>query len=250
MRIGKLSIDKGSFVCRHFPTKTMSDRLYIAYYRVSTEEQGAGGHSLDAQRAAVQRYLEAHGGHLASEYTEVESGKKNNRPELQAAIQECRRHRVTLLIAKLDRLARNVHFITGLIESRVDFVCCDNPHANKVMIQMLAVFAEFERDRISERTKEGLAAAKAKGVELGKNGKHVLAPQNKAKADAFALSMVPIIEGLQAEGYTSIRKLMEALNARQIPTATESGRWHIRNVELLLKRIKGLQHSELVNPST
>ena len=219
----------------------MSDRIYIAYYRVSTEEQGAGGHGLDAQRAAVQRYLEAHGGHLVSEYTEVESGKKNNRPELQAAIQECRRRRVTLLIAKLDRLARNVHFITGLIESRVDFVCCDNPHANKVMIQMLAVFAEFERDRISERTKEGLAAAKAKGVKLGNPDLEIINRRRRAEADAFALSMMPIIEELRAEGYTSIRKLVDVLNARQIATATESGRWHIRNVELLLKRIEKLQ---------
>ncbi len=219
----------------------MPDRQYIAYYRVSTEEQGTGGHGLDAQRAAVQRYLGAHGGELIGEYTEIESGKKNNRPELQASIQECRRCRVTLLIAKLDRLARNVHFITGLIESKVDFVCCDNPHANKVMIQMLAVFAEFERDRISERTKEGLAAAKAKGIKLGNPDLEKLNQRHRAEADVFALSMIPTIEELQAEGHTTVRKLTDALNARQIATPTESGRWHIRNVELLLKRIERLQ---------
>ena len=219
----------------------MSDRQYIAYYRVSTEEQGTSGHGLDAQRAAVQRYLEAHGGHLAQEYTEVESGKKNNRPELTAAIDECRRQRATLLIAKLDRLARNVYFISGLIESRVDFVCCDNPHANKVMIQMLAVFAEFERDRISERTKEGLAAARAKGVKLGNPNLDELNGHHRSKADLFALSMMPVIDDLKAEGYTSVRKLTDALNARQIATAREGARWHTRTVQLLLKRLERLQ---------
>ncbi len=180
----------------------------------------------------------------AQEYTEVESGKKNNRPKLTDAIGECRREKATLLIAKLDRLARNVYFISGLIESRVDFVCCDNPHANKVMIQMLAVFAEFERDRISERTKEGLAAAKAKGVKLGNPDLETLNRRHRAEADVFARSIMPIIEELRAEGYTSIRKLVEALNARQIATPTKSGRWHIRSVQLLLKRIQRLQKSE------
>ncbi len=228
----------------------MPDRQYIAYYRVSTEEQGKDGHGLDAQRNAVERYLEAHGGHLASEYTEVESGKKNDRPELTTAINECRRQRATLLIAKLDRLARNVYFISGLIESKVDFVCCDNPHANKVMIQMLAVFAEFERDRISERTKEGLAAAKAKGVKLGNPDLGKLNQRHRAKADVFALSLVPTIDDLRAEGHTTVRKLTDALNARQIATATEGGRWHIRSVQLLLKRIQRLQESESLSSTT
>ncbi len=228
----------------------MPDRQYIAYYRVSTEEQGTGGHGLDAQRAVVQRYLGAHGGELIGEYTEIESGKKNNRPELQASIQECRRCRVTLLIAKLDRLARNVHFITGLIESKVDFVCCDNPHANKVMIQMLAVFAEFERDRISERTKEGLAAAKVKGIKLGNPDLETLNRRHRAEADVFALSLMSIIDDLRAEGYTTVRKLTDALNARQIATVTEGGRWHIRSVQLLLKRIQRLQESESLSSTT
>ncbi len=242
-------LGKPSFTYIQNHQKHMPDRQYIAYYRVSTKDQQEDGHGLDAQRAAVQRYLEAHGGHLVNEYTEVESGKKNDRPELTTAIKECQRQRATLLIAKLDRLARNVYFISGLIESKVDFVCCDNPHANKVMIQMLAVFAEFERDRISERTREGLAAAKAKGVELGKNGKYILAPQNKAKADAFALSLMPTIDDLRAEGHTTVRKLTDALNARQIATVTEGG-WHIRSVQLLLKRIQRLQESESLSSTT
>ena len=228
----------------------MPDRQYIAYYRVSTEEQGKDGHGLDAQRNAVERYLEAHGGHLASEYTEIESGKKSDRPELGSAIGECRQRRATLLIAKLDRLARNVHFITGLIESKVDFVCCDNPHANKVMIQMLAVFAEFERDRISERTKEGLAAAKVKGIKLGNPDLGKLNQRHRAEADVFALSLMSIIDDLRAEGHTTVRKLTDALNARQVATATEGGRWHIRSVQLLLKRIQRLQKSESPIPQT
>ena len=108
------------------------------------------------------------------------------------------------------------------------------------MIQMLAVFAEFERDRISERTKEGLAAAKVKGIKLGNPDLETLNRRHRAEADVFALSMMPIIEELRAEGYTSIRKLVDALSARQVATSTESGRWHIRNVELLLKRIERL----------
>ena len=228
----------------------MPDRQYIAYYRVSTEEQGKVGHGLDAQRSTVQRYLEAHGGTLIGEYTETESGKKNNRPELQAAIQECRHKKATLLIAKLDRLSRNVYFISGLMESKVDFVCCDNPHANKVMIQMLAVFAEFERDRISERTKEGLAAAKAKGVKLGNPDLETLNRRHRSEADTFALSMISTIDHLRAEGHTTIRKLTDALNARRIATATEGGCWHIRSVQLLLRRIQRLQGSESLTPTT
>ena len=104
------------------------------------------------------------GSQLIEEFTEVESGKKKNRPELTKAIQLCKRQKATLIIAKLDRLARNVHFISGLMESRVEFVACDNPHANRLMVHMLAAFAEHEREMISQRTKEGLRAAKARGT--------------------------------------------------------------------------------------
>ena len=218
----------------------MTDRQFIAYYRVSTRQQGQSGLGLDAQKEAVRCYLEAHNGILIEEYTEVESGKSHkNRPELQAALRQCKRKRATLLIAKLDRLARNVHFISGLLESRVDFVSCDNPHANKVMIQFLAVFAEFERDRISQRTKEGLAAAKARGVVLGQNG-HKLAKQNKSRADRFAQAIAPVIEDVKADGHETIRAITQELNRRQIPTATEGAKWHLGTVQLLLKRIERL----------
>ncbi len=138
----------------------------LAYYRVSTDRQGASGLGLEAQRAAVLRHIAP--AVLLAEYTEIESGKKHsNRPQLLAALQECRRRKATLVIAKLDRLGRNVAFISALMESGVDFVCCDNPHANRLMLHMLAAFAEHEREQISQRTKAALAAAKARGVRLG-----------------------------------------------------------------------------------
>ena len=222
----------------------MSDRQYIAYYRVSTEEQGKLGHGLDAQRSTVQRYLEAHSGELIGEHTEVESGKRDiNRPKLHAALAECRRRRSTLIIATLDRLARNVYFISGLMESRVPFVAADMPTASPFEIHIRAAMAEEERRKISQRTKEGLAAAKAKGVKLGNPDLGKLNQHHRAEADTFAWSLMPTIDDLRAEGHTTVRKLTDALNASQVPTATEGGRWHIRSVQLLLKRIQRLQHS-------
>jgi DNA invertase Pin-like site-specific DNA recombinase len=140
--------------------------MFIAYYRVSTDRQRARDLGLEAQRAAVLHQIAA--GQLAAEYIETETGKKHaDRPQLLAALQECRSKKATLVIAKLDRLARNVAFISALIESGADFVCCDNPHANRLMLHMLAAFAEHEREQISQLTKAALAAAKRRGVELG-----------------------------------------------------------------------------------
>ena len=139
----------------------------ISYLRVSLEKQGVSGLGMEAQRDAVMRYVAAHGSLLA-EYTEVESGKRHkNRPQLLAALEHCKKARATLLIAKLDRLSRNVAFISQLLESDVQFVCCDNPHATKTMLRILAVFAQHEREQISERTIAALKAAKARGVKLG-----------------------------------------------------------------------------------
>ena len=228
----------------------MPDRQYIAYYRVSTEEQGKDGHGLDAQRRAVQSYLRAHGGELTGEYTEIESGKKNNRPELQTAIKACRRGKVTLLIAKLDRLGRNVAFIATLMDSKVEFVCCDNPHANELMIHILAAFAQHERKQISKRTKEGLAAAKAKGVQLGNPRIHEVNQPRQEEADRFALRMIPVIEEIKAAGHTTRRAIADELNRRSIPTAKEGKRWFPNTVQLLLKRIQRLQESESLTSTT
>ena len=123
---------------------------------------------LEAQRAAVAKYLAAQGrGHLVVEHTEIESGKKNDRPKLAAAIADCKRHKATLIIAKLDRLARNVAFISNLMESASDFVACDMPHANRLTIHILAAIAEHEREMISARTKAALEQVKARGTKLG-----------------------------------------------------------------------------------
>ena len=133
----------------------------VAYYRVSTAKQGASGLGLDAQRAAVAAWTAANGAAVLAGYTEVESGKRADRPELIKALAHAKRSKATLVIAKLDRLSRNVHFLSGLMESGVDFIACDNPHANKLTIHILAAVAEDEAKRISERTKAALAAYKA-----------------------------------------------------------------------------------------
>jgi DNA invertase Pin-like site-specific DNA recombinase len=143
---------------------------FVAYYRVSTCRQAGSGLGLDAQRSAVKCHLSGEAGTLLGEYTEIESGKRSDRPQLAAALAACKLHKATLIIAKLDRLARNVAFIAGLMESGVEFVAADNPHASKLMLHMLAAFAEHEREQISLRTKAALNAAKDRGVILGKQG--------------------------------------------------------------------------------
>ena len=142
-------------------------KYYIAYLRVSTDKQGEQGHGINAQRQAIANYLVACGGELLEEYVEVESGKKNERPALQKAISRCKLSRATLIIAKLDRLSRNLAFIANLMDAGIDFIACDNPFANKLTIHILAAIAEHEREMISRRTREALAAAKAKGITLG-----------------------------------------------------------------------------------
>ena len=221
----------------------------IAYYRVSTKrqlkdrpEQDPGevtGLGLEAQQEAVQRYAAGQGYQVVAAYKEVESGRKKNRPALLAALAHCRKERATLIIAKLDRLGRNVAFISNLMESRVDFKAVDNPHATRVMLHMLAAFAEHEAEQIGTRTKEALAAAKRRGATLGKHGRDVLSRQNREAADTFALAMRPVIEGLKAEGFTTVRAIRDELNARKISTYRNDGqKWHIPNVYALLKRIE------------
>ena len=139
---------------------------FVAYYRVSTDRQGASGLGLDAQRQAVA--CQVNGGQLVAEFTEIESGRRHtNRPQLLAALEECRKRRATLLIARLDRLARNVAFIANLMESSADFIACDMPQANRLTIHILAAVAEHEREMISQRTKAALAEAKRRGTILG-----------------------------------------------------------------------------------
>lgn len=139
---------------------------YIAYYRVSTQKQGISGLGLEAQRSDVNKFL-SRGGKLISEYQDIESGKKNDRPNLIRAIAECKKQGATLLIAKLDRLSRNASFILTLRDSKVDFVCCDMPDANSLTIGIMAILAQDERERTSQRTKAALAELRRRGVKLG-----------------------------------------------------------------------------------
>ena len=203
---------------------------YIAYYRVSTQRQGQSGLGLEAQRAAVAGY------NIAAEYTEIESGKKSQRPQLAAALAEAKRTGATLLIAKLDRLARNVHFITCLLEAGVPILCADMPEADRTFLQMAAVFAEWEGRRISERTKAALAAAKQRGTRLGspdpaKGGSATAGIRRDATAKVAPQAM-PIITALRAAGQ-SLRAIASALNTADIPTAM-GGKWHASSVRNLI----------------
>lgn len=227
------------FLILHSGTTTMATS-YIAYYRVSTDKQGKSGLGLEAQQQSVSNYVQMVGGTLIKAYTEIESGKRNQRPELAVALKACKKQKATLIIAKLDRLARNVHFISGLMESNVDFIATDNPHANRLMIHLLAAFAEHEREQISQRTKDALAAAKRRGVTLGRNGREILAPENRRKADTFAANLKATIEAIKLEGHQTVRAIVAELNRRAIPTARPGARWQIANTHALLKRIEKL----------
>src|SRR4051795_3734033 len=145
----------------------MASGKWVAYYRVSTQKQGASGLGLEAQREAVAGHLDGGNWQLAAEFTEIESGRKNDRPELAKALATCRRIGATLIIAKLDRLARNVAFVSNLMESGVEFVAVAFPTANRLTIHILAAVAEHEAAMTSTRTKAALAAAKARGTRFG-----------------------------------------------------------------------------------
>lgn len=216
----------------------MAQGRFVAYYRVSTQQQGRSGLGLEAQQEAVRRYLNGGAWELVGAYTEVESGRKVDRPQLVAALVECKRQGATLIVAKLDRLARNVHFVSGLIESGVDFVAADMPQANKTMIQMHAVMAEWERDQISKRTKDALAAAKARGVKLGTAGAANLRPmleRRKAAADQYANKMRGVLLGLKARGLSQ-RAIADELNTLGI-APPRGGSWHLATVQRVMSRL-------------
>lgn len=211
----------------------------VAYYRVSTDQQGRSGLGIESQQEAVRLFAEREGYQVTTHYTEIESGKKNKRPELLAALDQCRKKKATLIIAKLDRLGRNVAFIANLMESRVQFKAVDNPHADELMIHLLAAFAQHERKQISTRTKDALQAAIRRGKKLGRHGKEVLSWQNREAADEFAERMRPIITHIEEQGMTTIRAIRDELNQRKIPTFRSQGEiWHIPTVHRLVRRMR------------
>jgi DNA invertase Pin-like site-specific DNA recombinase len=210
---------------------------FVAYYRVSTKRQGATGLGLDAQRRSVSDFL--NGGTLLDEFTDIESGRKDDRPRLAQAIALAKRQKATLVIAKLDRLSRRLSFVAKLMESGVRFVAVDNPSANELTIHILAAVAEAERKAISERTKSALAAAKRRGVVLGnpalRQARKGALKAAQAAADQFAGNVTPVIRGIQSRGVTSLRGIAEALNARGLKTR-RGGLWTAVAVSRVVER--------------
>ena len=223
----------------------------VAYYRVSTKKQGESGLGLEGQQSAVADYVRQHG-ELIAEYIEVETGKSKDRPELLKAIAHARRGKAQLVVAKLDRLARNVAFTSALMEAKVDFVACDNPHANKFTIHILAAVAEYEAEQISQRTKAALAAAKQRGVKLGsarlghwkgredkrqaglRKARTAAAKAHKVAFDDEYADLFASVKELRASGH-SLQSIANELN-RQGHTTRRAKLWNRMQVSRVLSR--------------
>lgn len=216
---------------------------YVAYYRVSTQKQGASGLGLEAQQAAVGRFLRD-GDTIIASFKEVESGKRNNRHELTRALKLCRLHRATMIIANLSRLSRNVAFLASLLEGDIAIVACDMPSADRTMLQFMSVIAEHESRACSARTKAALAQARQRGVQLGGwKGRHFTA-QDRANAKAAlrtqanerSSALAPVLAELRSLGIATTPAIAAELNQRAIPTP-RGGRWHAASVARLVHRL-------------
>jgi len=211
---------------------------YIAYYRVSTERQGASGLGLEAQQAAVKQYADG----IIHSFTEIESGKIDERPQLQAAIAMCKATGAALLIAKIDRLSRQAAFLLTLRDSGVQIVAADMPHAGTLEFGIRAVVAQHEREEISRRTKAALQAAKARGVRLGSTDQASLSQAGceavKASADALAQRVYPIIQDIMSAGIQSLRDIAQALTSRGIKTARGNTSWQASQVRNIIIRME------------
>jgi DNA invertase Pin-like site-specific DNA recombinase len=220
----------------------------VAYYRVSTERQGRSGLGLEAQRLAVEQFARQHGARVLESFTEVESGKRDDRPELARALVLAKVTGATLVIAKLDRLSRDAAFLLTLQKTGTRFVAADLPNADETTVGVLAIVAQRERDATSKRTKEALAAAKARGTKLGNpNGAAALRRADKgnsaavaavkARADQQAHRLAEIVDHLRSEGATSLGAIAAALNAREVLTP-RGKQWHKASVRNLLARLE------------
>ncbi|QIQ87074.1 recombinase family protein [Erythrobacter sp.] len=219
----------------------------VAYYRVSTAEQGRSGLGIEAQRQAVRQLCEARGWEVIDERTEVESGKTSNRPQLAAALHHAKVTGATLVVAKLDRLSRSVAFLSALQDSGAKFVAADMPEANDLTVHIMAAVAQAEREAISKRTKDALRAAKAAGRKLGNpngaaalhragKGNSAAVEKVKAGANSYAQDLAPVIADIRASGVTSLGGIAAELNARHIQTR-RGGKWHASSVRNLLARL-------------
>ncbi len=245
LEAGEQTEDRLRVLARNISGLGERDRRYIAYYRVSTAQQGASGLGLEAQREAVARYVASVAGTLIAQFEEIESGKRsNNRPKLQEALAHARATRATLIIAKLDRLARNVAFISALMDSAIDFIAADMPMANRLTVHILAAVAEHEREMISVRTKAALQAAKARGVKLGtpklragdKASAIAASNANRAKAQRLAKEISPYIEDARRAGCLTLDSIARALVARGIRSPGGGFTWNATQVRRVLTR--------------
>jgi DNA invertase Pin-like site-specific DNA recombinase len=217
----------------------------VAYYRVSTERQRRSGLGIDAQRDAVHRFAEAEGFSLTAEFVEAESGKGadalDRRPQLAKALSVARGRKCAVIVAKLDRLSRDVAFISGLMAQRVPFIVAElGADADPFMLHLYAALAEKERRLISERTRAALAQRKAQGAQLGNrtNAARAAALGRKAavdEADRFAANVMPIVESIRRTGVSTFAGIADALNARGLRSA-RGGRWHVSSVMNLIAR--------------
>ena len=222
---------------------------FVSYLRVSTESQGRSGLGLDAQRQAVAAHVAVAGGELVAEFQEVESGKRADRPQLAAALAACRTRRAVLVIAKLDRLARNARFLLSVVEGsgEAGVVFCDLPSVpagpiGKFMVTQLAAVAELEAGLISQRTRAALAVAKARGVRLGNPSPTPATPAMAAAARAArsrqvaarTADVLPVVRQIQVEGAISLREIARGLQAQGVRTASGKERWSAAQVRRII----------------
>ena len=229
-------------------------KKFVAYLRISTSRQGVSGLGMEGQEQAVKSFAQQQGAEIVATYHEVESGGGKDRPELRKAMSHAKRSKATLVVAKLDRLARNVSFLSDLLESDVEFVACDNPFANQLTVHILSAVAEFELKQISERTKAALGAAKGRGIKLGsarkghwagreearlvgsRKGAKAAGEQHRAAADEAYEDLIPMVSQMRTEG-KSFRDIATTLN--DLGHTTRRGKaWTSTQVLRIVNRMK------------